>query len=227
MIDHTQERPASKLMIPGIAFAVLFIAGIFTMITPNASTEQAINDFYADSGNRTTVLIGVYLIALSGIAFIWFLSALRQTIRRLSPDDGVYGDALLAGGILFLAMMYAGAVAIGTGSAAMLLGGEEQFSHEVLRMLPQLGYGLLLVGGGFGAIAMVFATSLALRRSGQVPGWLSVYGFVTAALLLAAVAYVPMVFFPIWVITISVALQKRSSAAPEATREVAGVATQA
>lgn len=212
--------------IAGIAFAVLFIAGIFTMITPDSSTEQAINDFYADSGNRTTVLIGAYLIALAGVAFLFFTSALRRWVREMAPDDGGLSDVLLGGGIVFVAMLYAGAIAIATGSAAMLLGGEEQFSHDVLRMLPQLGYGLILLGGGFGAIAVVLATSLSLRHSAHVPGWLSIYGFVTAALLLAAVAYMPMIFFPVWVVVASIVLPRSLHSAPEATRKVAGVATQ-
>ena len=212
--------------IAGIAFAVLFIAGIFTMITPDSSTEQAINEFYADSGNRTTVLIGAYLIALAGVAFLFFISALRHWIREMAPDDGGLSDVLFGGGIVFVAMMYAGAVAIATGSAAMALGGEGQFSHEVLQMLPQLGYGLTLLGGGFGAIAVVLATSLALRRSENAPGWMSIYGFVTAAMLLAAVAYVPMVFFPVWVVVASIVLPRRLQPATETTRTVSGVATQ-
>jgi hypothetical protein len=212
--------------IAGIAFAVLFIAGMFTMIQPESSTEQAINEFYADSGNRATLLIGAYLIALAGFAFLWFLGSVRQTVRRLAPDRPELSDVLLGGGIVFVAMMYAGAAAIGTGAAAMLLGGEEQFSHEVLRMLPQLGYGLLLLGGGFGAIAMVLSTSVALRRAETIPGWLSIYGMVTAILLLASVAYVPMVFFPIWAITISVVLLRNASRLSETIREVPGVAAQ-
>lgn len=225
-IDKASRSGKSWGPIAGIAFAVLFIAGIFTMITPDSSTEQAINEFYADSGNRTTVLIGAYLIALAGMAFLFFISAMRRWIREAAPDDGGLGDVLLAGGIVFVAMMYAGAIAIGTGSAAMLLGGEEQFSHDVLRMLPQLGYGLMLLGGGFGAIAVVLATSLSLRRSGRVPGWLSIYGFVTAVILLAAVAYVPMVFFPIWVIVASITIPRSLHPAPEVTHPVSGVATQ-
>lgn len=208
--------------IAGIAFAVLFVAGMFTMITPESSTEQAINEFYADSANRTTVLIGAYLIAIAGFCFLWFLSALRQTLRRLSPDGTEFSDVLLAGGVVFVATMYAGAAAIGTGSAAMLLGGEEQFSTEVLRMLPQLGYGLLLLGGGFGAIAVVLSTSIAVRRSGTAPGWLGWYGIVTAVLLLAAVAYVPMVLFPIWVIVVSVTLLRKAARSPERHREAVG-----
>lgn len=220
----TSAQPFRWQAYTGIAFAILFIAGMFTMITPDASTEQAINEFYADSGNRTTVLIGAYLIALSGFALLWFLAFLRRTVRDIAPDEAGLGDVLLAGGVVFVAMMYAGAVAIATGSAAMLLGGEEQFSAEVLRMLPQLGYGLLLLGGGFGAIAVVLSTSLALRQSGAVSGWVSVYGMITAVLLLASVTFVPMVFFPIWTITISIVLMRKTSETIERVHDLQGSA---
>ena len=225
--DRASRSGAAWGPIAGIAFAVLFVAGMFTMITPDGSTEQAINEFYADSGKRTTVLIGAYLVVLAGFAFLWFLSSLRQTVRRLAPENPELGDVLLGGGILFVAMIYAGTMAIATGAAGMTFGGEEQFSADVLRMLPQLGYGLMLVGGGFSAIAVVLATSIAVRKSSAAPAWLSIYGMVTAVLLLAAVTYVPMVFFPIWVITISIVLLRRTSRSSETVREVPGVAAQA
>ena len=225
--DRASRSGAAWGPIAGIAFAVLFVAGMFTMITPDGSTEQAINEFYADSGKRTTVLIGAYLVVLAGFAFLWFLSSLRQTVRRLAPENPELGDVLLGGGILFVAMIYAGTMAIATGAAGMTFGGEEQFSADVLRMLPQLGYGLMLVGGGFSAIAVVLATSIAVRKSSAAPAWLGVYGMVTAVLLLAAVTYVPMVFFPIWAITISIVLLRRMSRSSEAVREMSGTAAQA
>lgn len=52
----------------GVAFAILFVAGSLILDDPgHDDSEEIVNDFYGESGNRVRVLIGSYLLALSGL----------------------------------------------------------------------------------------------------------------------------------------------------------------
>jgi hypothetical protein len=213
-----------KLSIPvigGLAFAVLFIAGLFSMSIPvggEASSSEEIRDFYADSGDRTQVVISLYLLMFSGVAFTFFLAGLYTRIRDHAPASREMALAALIAGSAFIALVLAGAALLGSIAGGIQLGNEPELAVEdaaVARFLGHAGYGVLLIGAALSATVVILATSVSvLRDSALAAGWVAWVGFACALILLAGVIFLPMVVLPLWVILASfTVLQGNSSPA--------------
>jgi len=78
-------------------------------------------------------------------------------------------------------LVWAGAFALAAVPAGQSIGGEPAVTNaDVARFLPQLGFGAILIGGMFGAIALIDAASIVIYRTGVLPRWLAWLGFVCA-----------------------------------------------
>jgi hypothetical protein len=65
--------------IAGLVFSLLFVVAILLSRPHPArgSTAEEIASFYLEQGAGRVVLLGLYLIPFSGIAFLWFIAAIR------------------------------------------------------------------------------------------------------------------------------------------------------
>ena len=201
--------------IAGILFAVLFTLGVILPDLPSGGDSAAVVDeFYADSGNRTTVIVAAYLIVLAGLAFLGFVSELYRGLRRAEGDSGSLATMALAGGVLFIGMLYASSSAWANVPGGMEMAGESQPSSEIPIWFTQLGYGDLLLYGMFAAIAVIVPTSVLALRTGALPRWQAWIGFACAFVLLFGVMFLPMIALPIWAIAIGVAMLKSPVTSP-------------
>jgi hypothetical protein len=173
-------------------------------------TDETVQAYFADSGNRTQNVITLYLLALAGIAFLWFLGQLRSVLRRSEGEPGTLSGIAFGSGVVFVAMLFASSAAFGAVAAAMEFGDIVQPGADISRLLPHLGYVFLLIFGMLAASSMMFATSLVAWRTGVLPRWLVWTGFGCAVILLFSVVFVPMIALPIWVVAVSVALLRRA-----------------
>jgi Domain of unknown function (DUF4386) len=80
---------------------------------------------------------------------------------------------------------------------------------DIVRVLPQLGSLLLLLGGGFAGILVLLATSTLIFRTGVLPRWLAWLGIAIAPALLVDVTYMNILPFVGWVLVASIALLRR------------------
>ena len=73
----------------GIAFVVLFVVGVFVTFGNSPDIKKHDSDavtagkFVAklsDSGARTGLLVGAYLLVAAALAFVWFSQALSQLV---------------------------------------------------------------------------------------------------------------------------------------------------
>ena len=89
----------------GVAFAILFVAGSLILDDPgHDDSEEIVNEFYGESGNRLRVLVGSYLLALSGFVFLAFVTSVssrlpanRTELRVLTVSSaGVFAGLLAA-----------------------------------------------------------------------------------------------------------------------------------
>jgi MFS family permease len=182
----------SAPVVGGIVFAILFVLGMIMMNLPvggGASSDDEIREFYANSDDRTRVVISTYLLALAAVAFMPFLA-------------GLYLGALIAG-IAFIALLMAGAAALGAIAGGIQLGDEPELLADtgIARFLGHTGYALILIMGAFSAAAMIaMASARIIQHPGIAARWVAWAGFVLAAILLVAVIFLPMVALPIWVL---------------------------
>lgn len=212
MDEHETAGPADGgwrhgVTIAGMAFAVLFVAGLLTSAgTPDYDAPpQEWADWYTDSGNRGMQVISMLLLVLSALSLLVFAAGLYRRLRSFSLDRHGWPLVALAAGVVLATLITVSAVAMSTVSAAM------EFSPtdfpvpgaDVAQVLEQLGFGVLLLGGGWAAALFVAAVSLSARGTAALPAWMATAGLVVAVLLLASVAFLPMLLLPIWALVVS------------------------
>jgi hypothetical protein len=190
----------------GVAAVVLFAgsAGLGASNTPGKS-DQEIVSWWNDSGNRTRVWIGAALLALAAISFVWYASGLREILRRAGGER----TAALAFGasLVFAALvLVAGAVQLSI-PAAIDFGDNFQVDPNTARLIDPLTY-LPIFGGAMMLSLTVGAATAAARRSGVLPRWLVIPGYVLAPALLLSVVFwgIPLAVFGLWVLGTCVAM---------------------
>jgi hypothetical protein len=201
-------RTPAAAGIAGLVFAVLFVASLALLYRQPAggSSARAIAHWYLLGNAGKVGLVGLYLAPFSGIAFLWFVAAVRSRID--AGEDRFFATVLLASGILFVAMLYAAAAAAGASLAAVRFQGSPPPSPDVFVFARGLAYTFLYVYAiRAAAVFMVVASTIGLR-TGTLPRWLAFVGYGVAIVLLFSVSYFRgIVFvFPAWVTVVSVEL---------------------
>ena len=206
------SRRDSWTPIAGIAAALTFIVGIASAAnSPDSDASDAkVLAWYAKHSHRVGVIVGVFVLMFFGLFLLWFASGLRERLRAAEGPDGRLANVAFGGAILCTALVWAGGFALAAVPAGISFGGEPAVSNaDIARFLPQMGFGAILVGGMFGAIALIGATSIVTVRTGVLPRWLAYLGFVCAVALLFGTVFLPMIALPIWLIAAGIALLRR------------------
>ena len=206
----------------GIVFVVLMLTGAYFVIdvpAPDASTQE-IAGYLADSGNHTRNIVGAYLWVLGGLAFLGFVAGLRAVLRRAEGDPGTLSSLVFGAGVVFTAVWSVSAVALAAVAYSVGLAGAPVSDPDLVRILPQLGSLLLLLGGGFAGILLVLATSMLILRTRVLQRWLAWFGILVAIALVFDVTYVNILPLVAWVLFTSITLLMRqdetaTAAAPE------------
>jgi len=205
-MEPTHHRPTRATAWGGIAFAVLYVAGLMTMLagTPdttdldtNREWTAAYVKYYSDSGNRTSALIGAYLLGLACLAVVVFGAHLRDRLAAVGSHTS--GRIAFAGSIMLAILSFTGAFAIVWLPGAIGFGDAPLPKGEIAYFSAQLGFGAILVGGAFGAALMLVATGIGSARTGALPRWLAWAGIVVAVIVGPLGAFfMPMVLLVLW-----------------------------
>jgi hypothetical protein len=107
MIDRNVLRLGG---ICGLLFVILFIPSyVSAPDTPSpTSSIQEVLDYFAAGQSGIVFLNGVLLIFAS-FFFLWFLGSLHAVLQHAERDGYAFGSVTLIGGLLFVALMLAGA----------------------------------------------------------------------------------------------------------------------
>jgi hypothetical protein len=206
----------------GIVFVVLMLMGAaFVIDVPKAdASAQEIAGYLADSGNQTRNIIGAYIWVLGGLAFLGFVSGLRSVLRRAEGDPGTLSSLVFGAGVVFTAVWSVSAATLASVAYAVRFSDAPVSDPDIVRVLPQLGSLLLLLGGGFAGILLLLATSTLIFRTGVLPRWLAWLGIPVAIALVVDVTYMNILPFVGWVLVASIVLLRRQEAtATAATSE--------
>ena len=203
--------------VAGIAAALTFIVGLASAAnSPDSDASNAkVLAWYAKHSHRVGVIVGAFVLMFFGLFLLWFASGLRERLRAAEGTDGRLANVAFGGAILCVALVWAGAFALAAVPAGISFGGEPAVSNaDVARFLPQMGFGSILVGGMFGAIALIEATSIVTLRTGVLPRWLAYLGFVCGVALLFGALFLPIIALPIWLIAAGVVLLRGRPTGP-------------
>ena len=194
------RQPASAA-IDGIIFALILgaVIWLFHDATPDLTSDLGL--WVDDPGRKRAVDVALNLIPFAGIAFLWFIAVLRSQVG--ANEDRFVGTVFLGSGLLFIALLFTAAAAL---KAVLTLQDSGVATSTETRAL---GWTLALsLLGLFGArMAAVFVATVATvgRRSGSLPAWLTVSGYVVALLLLVTppLPNFGQYLFPGWVLVLS------------------------
>ena len=164
-IRHDGTRAA--VCLTGILFAVLFVVALVLIYTtPTLSASDAeITAFYTGS-STVLVTVGIYLIPLAGIAFLWHAHTTRLLIKSRTPTPSAipYGLQLVSG-ILFVVLLFAGTASAGAVALLKDLTNAPLPSADFVRGMLAVGYGMVFIYAIRGAGMYALTTTNLLRQA--------------------------------------------------------------
>jgi hypothetical protein len=213
------RRAAYLTVAVGLAFAVLFIVAywIGTSVPGARSTDEQIREFYTSTGKRRLTLVALYIMPFAGIAFLWFIVALRMWIsgsaRRV---DVLFSNIQLVSGILFIALFFASASAFAAMAASVEYAGAD-VDPVVARQFPLYGSTILFIFAMRMAAMFIFTTSTIGRNAGILPAWYTWAGYVVGIFLLLSATFsrALVLVFPLWVLILCLLLITRARQIPD------------
>jgi Domain of unknown function (DUF4386) len=206
--------------IAGIIFvALMFVGTFFVTDVPDADApEQEIADYLADSDNHTSNIIGAYIWAVGGLAFLCFLTRLRSVLREAEGGPGSLSNLALGAGVVYVAVWGVSAMTFAAVAYAVELGDAPVSDPDLVRVLPQMAWLILLLPGGFAGILLILAASVVIFQTGVLPRWLAWLGILMAILLVFDVIYINIVPFLVWILAASIVLLMRREETATASR---------
>jgi hypothetical protein len=197
-------RTPRAAAVAGLAFALLFATSVVLREWAIPSESDDFGAWVSDDAKRRAVLFSLQLLPFAGIAFLWFIGVLRDRIGQ--GEDRFFATVFLGSGLLFVAMSFvAGAISAGLISTAAELsqagdlGTVWPFGRRSAAALASI-YGLRM------AAVFTLSTTTLATRLGLVPRWLTILGYLTAAVLLLGAGNVRWLelVFPAWIAVLSI-----------------------
>jgi len=191
--------------VSGILFAGLFVAAlVLVRQAPGiAAPDRVYAQFYSVGQGNLLVTAGLYVVPFAGIAYMWHMGATRELVEALPGTTAEVPRWLqLASGVLFVAMLFAGAAAVAAVALLTRLSSTPLPPPDVARTLTSLGYGLVFVFGTRAAGMYMITTTTLTRRRDMLPRWVAVLSYLAAAFLLVNTTFHPatLLVFPGWVL---------------------------
>jgi hypothetical protein len=214
--DDPPPRPAVPLMpgtigpwmaraagAAGLVFAVLFTVSFALIRVGKPPADPAA--FAAWWGaSRDRVVIGTYLLPFAGMAFIWFVAAVR---RRIGSGEGLFFSTVFLGSALvFVALVFVTGAAISAVLAAEALDPD----HAQVAAVVGFSFGYEVFFGFAVRMAAMFMITVASigRASTTLPRALVLFTLVLGLIALLGNTFLEpfALIFPAWVALVSLAL---------------------
>ena len=204
---HARHRAARMTSALGIAFAVLFLAGLALLArTPGVHASDAdLAAFYASGDQRWILLGGLYVLPLAAVAFLWFVAALRQWVEMSSRTiDHLLATVQMLSGVAFITLAFAAA------GAATIVANSVELANlpvdpTIARQFPLYSRTLLIIFGMRMAAIFVTTTAKLGHEARLFPRWFvfGSYGVAAALFLVATLNVWLVVVFPLWVLVLN------------------------
>ena len=194
-------RSRRSAAVAGIAFGVLLLTAMVMLRL--ALDEDSLTSMQTDADRRRLVTWSLQLVPFAGIAFLWFIGVVREQLGEV--EDRLFSTVFLGSGLLFLAMLFAGAAA---SSSILELVSRPDPDAAVWAFGRDSTTTLISVYAMRMAAVFTLAVSSLGIRTAAIPRWVSYVGFATALVLLVAAGehkWTQLVF-PSWVLLVSIVI---------------------
>ena len=187
--------------IAGIVFSVLLLVFFWLIRSAVPADPLGSGAWLATSGRR--VAFGLNLVPVAGIAFLWFIGVIRDRLGQL--EDRFFATVFFGSGLLFLAMLFIAAAAIG---AIVLLASSEAnelMNSATFHFARAFAYLVMNVYAIKAAAVFMISTSTVALYTSFLSRWLAYLGYILACSLLFGSYYIGWSFMvlPVWVLMIS------------------------
>jgi hypothetical protein len=197
-------RTPRAAAIAGILFSVLLITSLVLIRSSVPADSGAAGRWLAAGGRNVTLALN--LVPFAGIAFLWFIGVLRDRIGE--HEDRFFATVFLGSGLMFLAMLFGSAAVAG----GMIVGAAADTGQPLDESVYTYSRGVTYTFMNIYAIKMagvfMISTATISVRTKVIPRWISMMGYVVAAVLLVSIGYITWaaVLFPLWILLLSVYL---------------------
>jgi hypothetical protein len=208
IMNRDIPRVNSRLTTPraaavaGIVFSILLMTSLVIIRLSVPSKPGEAGDWL--SGNWRSVNLALNLLPFSGIAFLWFIGVIRDRIGK--DEDKFFATVFFGSGLLFLATLFTSAAVAGgiitmygTTPGDLISSGVYTYGRAVTYEVVNV-YSMKMAG-----VFMMTTSTLSLR-TGIIPRWMAILGFLSALFLLLSLnffVWAPMVF-PLWILLVSI-----------------------
>jgi hypothetical protein len=206
----------SRIALAGLVFSALFVIAWFLLRGSPAfnATDEELAVYYSDpSRRRESAIAGLYVVPFAGVAFIWFMAALRDRhLRAATRENTILSTAqLVAGALVVTSLFTLAAVEL---AVVWLAETGELFDVDAARSLLAVGESTSDIMALRSAAVFVGVSATRAVRSGLFPRSYGVLSMMTALALLLVYEALPWValLFPAWVAGSSVLILVRRRA---------------
>ncbi|MDJ0923554.1 MAG: hypothetical protein QNJ77_03250 [Acidimicrobiia bacterium] len=205
--------------IAGIVAAVGWVVALARLTRgPGVDASEAeISEFFADPDIGWDVLVLLQVLVIATAAFLWFIGVIRNRVGEAAPT--MFDTVFFGGGILFAGLMFLGSAALAVPFLlAEVSGSVDPGAASMIRGYAQV---ILAVFAPRVAALIVFSSSTLGLRTGALPRWLILAGYVVGTGLIINVTFwnPSLYVFPGWMVLMSLVLlfHHPKSAATEIT----------
>lgn len=206
------RRPLRSIEAAAVAGIVAAVGWVYALVRlldgPGVDASEAeITRFFADpdTGWDTLIVLQVLLVATAG--FLWFIGVIRNRIGEPTPK--LFDTVFFGGGILFAGLVLVGSAALA--APFILADGGANVDPGAAALIRSYALVVLAVFAPRVAALVVFSSSTLGLRTGVLPRWMILVGYVVGvAMVLNVTLYSPSVYiFPGWIALVSLVLLLR------------------
>jgi hypothetical protein len=190
--------------VAGIVFSVLMIA-ILLLLRQSVPADPLESGVWLRA-NSGTVALAINLVPFAGIAFLWFLGALRD--RLGAEEDKFFATVFFGSALLFLAMLFVASALVGAIILTYTAFPDAIANSAVFPLARAAAHGIINIYAVKMAAVFMFSTSTVVIHASFAPRWLAYVGFALGAVLLLGGGLLGwgLIVLPLWVFAISVCL---------------------
>jgi hypothetical protein len=200
-LTQAHLRTPRAAAVAGILFSVLLFA-VYALMRLSVPGDPFEPGAWLQSG-ETYVAVAMNLVPFAGIAFLWFVGALRD--RLGTREDQFFATVFLGSGFLLLAMLFSAAAVVGAIVMAFHAAPGTLMHSATFYFGRSLAYGMVNIYLVKTASVFMITTSTIALHTRLTPTWLAVGGYVIALVLLIGSSYFDwsLMVFPLWVLLVS------------------------
>ena len=208
VVPATPSRRLTRLApLTGFGFAVLFLVSVIASSPPadGASNAKWLAS-YAGSGHKAGHVITGVCLVLAGLCLLVFMTTLWNRIVEARRPERVSPLPVVAAGVS-AACIAVGGVLMGGAISVM---SSPSPDANLLRLCNDIGFTMVGLGGMLAAALSVAVISAQARAANVFGRRMTTFGYAVAVILLAALAFVPIVALLAWAVAAAIALLRTS-----------------